>query len=722
MSVDYFVSCPLGIESLLAVELNEFGAQNIKESRGGCYCQGDLGLGYKLCLWSRIANRVLTTLGKFSAENIDELYEGLLTFNWFEHFDVEQTFAIQFSGSIEGLHNSKFGVLRCKDAIADAFMAKEDCRPSIDTKHPDVLFNIRARRGEVTVSLDMSGESLHRRGYRINSVTAPLKENLAAAILMRMGWGSGSEKESSLFVDPCCGSGTFLVEACLMAMDIAPGISRERFGFHGWKHHVKALWRTLLQEAREREEKGRASCEIQFKGFDLEERAVRAAQRNIASLELEDYIQVEQSDLEQLDLGQRLGSKPPESGEPLKGVLLTNPPYGERLGEETALQSLYRAIGEQLKAHCAGWQAGIFTGNPGLCVFTGLKAYKKYAFDNGGIASQLLLFDVSEDSVMQPARKSGELSEGGQMFANRLKKNLRTLGKWAKQQSLECYRLYDADIPEYAVAVDIYGERVHVQEYAAPKTVDHGLARRRMRDVREAIPQVLGLPEENCFYKERKRQKGAEQYQKLSQRGSVERFAVSEGPAKFWVNLKDYLDSGLFLDHRPLRQTMRETAKGKRVLNLFCYTSSLSVNAALGGAESVTSVDLSRTYLEWSEENFTLNKLKGKQYRFLRADCREWLQRCEDEYDVILLDPPSFSNSKRMDGTLDIQRDQVELVQNCMSRLSDDGVLYFSNNLRSFKLDKTLVNEFQVEDITQKTLDKDFQRKGKIHQCWRITK
>ncbi len=717
MKVDYFISCPLGVESLLAVELNEFGAESIKESRGGCYCQGDLGLGYKLCLWSRIANRVLTTIGKFTAENIDELYEGLLKFDWEEHFSVEQTFAIQFSGSIEGLHNSKFGVLRCKDAIADAFMAKEDRRPSIDTKYPDVLFNIRARRGEITVSLDMSGESLHRRGYRLRSVAAPLKENLAAAILMRMGWDGKKSSETQWFVDPCSGSGTFLVEACLIAMDIAPGLSRERFGFHGWKHHVKALWRSLLQEAREREEKGRESCKVKFRGFDLEERAVHAAQRNIASLDLEDWIQVEQADLEELDLGDKLGSL-----ESTNGVLLTNPPYGERLGEETALQSLYRAVGQQLKAHCGGWQAGVFTGNPGLCVFTGLKANKKYAFDNGGIASQLLVFEVSADSVMQPSRKSGELSEGGRMFANRLKKNLRTLGKWAKQQNIECYRLYDADIPEYAVAVDIYGERVHVQEYAAPKSVDHGLARRRMRDVRDAIPQVLGLPEENCFYKERKRQKGTEQYQKLSQRGAVERFVVNEGPAKFWINLKDYLDSGLFLDHRPLRKTVRETAKGKRVLNLFCYTGSLSVNAALGGATSVTSVDMSRTYLEWGEENFTLNKLKGNQYQFLRADCREWLQRCTEEYDMILLDPPSFSNSKRMDGTLDIQRDQVELVQNCMARLSDDGVLYFSNNLRSFKLAKELFEEYQVEDITQKTLDKDFQRKGKIHRCWQIKK
>lgn len=712
MKNNYFVSCPLGVESLLFAELKELGAEEVKETRGGCYCNGDLALGYKLCLWSRIANRVLVILARVQGESIDDLYRELRLFPWSEHFDVEQTFAIQFSGRLQGLRNSQFGVQRSKDAIVDSFMEELDRRPSIDAKFPDVLFNIRAGKGDISIALDLSGESLHRRGYRQRSVTAPLKENLAAALLVRMGW---QQSDAKVFVDPCCGSGTLLLEACMMKMDHAPALGRERFGFHGWRKHVKAVWRTLLQEARLRAEKGAEDLQVSFYGSDMSEKAVAAAQANIRCAGFEQCISVDQKALENLDMSEvnTVGSQ---------GVLLTNPPYGERLGEERELQDLYRALGEQLQKNCEGWQAGIFTGNPGLCVFTGIKAKRKYTFDNGGIASQLLIFQVEQDSFISSNRSSGELSEGAKMFANRLKKNLRTLGKWAKQQGHECYRLYDADIPEYAVAVDIYGDRVHIQEYAPPKTVDPGLARKRMRDVRAAIAPTLNVVEENCFYKERRRQKGTEQYNKLSQRGAVERFSASEGPAKFWINLKDYLDSGLFLDHRPLRKIVREAARDLRVLNLFCYTGSLSVNAALGGAKSVTSVDLSRTYLDWAEDNFSLNQLVGPQYQFLRGDCREWLARSPDEFDMILLDPPSFSNSKKMDGTLDIQRDHVELIQSAVARLSRGGVLYFSNNLRSFKLDKDKLTNVVIESITPQTIDKDFQRRSNIHQSWKITK
>ena len=309
------------------------------------------------------------------------------------------------------------------------------------------------------------------------------------------------------------------------------------------------------------------------------------------------------------------------------------------------------------------------------------------------------------------------------MFFNRLRKNIRNIGKWARQQKITCYRLYDADIPEFSFALDIYtdikGEvSVHLQEYAPPATVNAADAAIRRRQALLATEQALELPAANISLKTRERQKGSNQYQAQEQGG--EDLVVDEYGAKLYVNLHHYLDTGLFLDHRPVRRLVRKLAKDKSVLNLFCYTGSVTVQAALGGASRSVSVDLSKKYLYWAGRNLALNNLSLKQHQLVEADCQQWLKSCKDRFDMIFLDPPTFSNSKRTDHDLDIQRDHVSLIEACMKLLREDGLLIFSNNMRKFRLDPQVSETWDVEDYSKPSIDKDFQRNPKIHRVWLI--
>ena len=308
------------------------------------------------------------------------------------------------------------------------------------------------------------------------------------------------------------------------------------------------------------------------------------------------------------------------------------------------------------------------------------------------------------------------------MFANRLRKNLARLDPWAAREHIECYRLYDADMPEYAFAIDLYGREprhVCLQEYAAPKSVDVQGARERRRDVLAALPQVLQVPLEQIHSRVRKPQKGAEQYEKRAI--DAGRVAVREGGLEFWVNFGDYLDTGLFLDHRIVRGMLRDWARNADFLNLFCYTGSATVYAAAGGARSSVSVDLSNTYLDWAHANLELNDLAGPTHQLCRADCRKWLEEESlrgPRFDLIFLDPPTFSNSKRMQGVLDVQRDHAVMMRQAMQLLRPAGRLVFSTNYSRFKLDRAALEEFEIEDVSARSIPKDFERHARIHRCF----
>ncbi|MBT5629466.1 MAG: bifunctional 23S rRNA (guanine(2069)-N(7))-methyltransferase RlmK/23S rRNA (guanine(2445)-N(2))-methyltransferase RlmL [Oceanospirillaceae bacterium] len=718
MTYAFFATCPKAMEPILADELSPLGAEDIKLTQGGVYFNGDLKVGYSACLWSRLANRVLLLLHSEAVDSVDELYDAVSKVEWTEHFDSDQTFLVDYAGRMRGIDNTHFGALKVKDAIVDQFRSKGELRPNIAKQEPDVRINVFITKGRVRISLDLSGESLHKRGYRREGGMAPLKENLAAALLIRAGWPEMAAAGKPL-MDPMCGSGTFLIEAAMMASDTAPGLLRWRFGLQMWKQHNVELWREVWDAAELRREVGEAAATSEIHGYDGQPKAISKCRENLKQAGMTDRIRVSHRELKDL--------KPlTHQAQQQLGLVITNPPYGERLSEVADMQYLYQHLGERLSQDFIGWELAVFTGNSELGKAVGLRSHKQYSFYNGAIKSQLLMYSLETTNRFADRRQaSGEiplqaLSEGAQMFANRVVKNRKQLSKWVKQENIQCYRIYDADMPEYAVAIDIYHDWLHVQEYAAPKTVDAEKAQRRLEEVMLALPQALQIPEARIVLKQRRQQTGKDQYQTHDEKG--EYIQVEEGGCKLLVNLNDYLDTGLFLDHRPVRQKIQHLAHGKRFLNLFCYTGTATMHAVQGGAHNSLSVDMSATYLSWGKKNLALNGFSDQVHQFEQHDCMEFIKHHKGEYDLIFLDPPTFSNSKKMIGVLDVQRDHAWMIHRVMDLLSEDGLLIFSTNYRRFELDDKVLQHNHVEDISDQTLDKDFSRNKKIHRCWEIRK
>ncbi len=701
----------------------------MKDDRGGVACTGTLEIAYRACLWSRVANRVLLRVAQFPAATADALYAGARDVDWSEHLGVDCTLAIDCTSNRSALAHTQFAAQRLKDAVVDQFRERTGVRPSVDLEAPDIRLNLRLDRDVASLAIDLSGESLHRRGYRGPQGAAPLKENLAAAILLRAGWGELAAGGAEVgFVDPMCGSGTLPIEAAMIAGDIAPGLAREHFGFTRWRGHDAALWTRLVAEAHERGATA-PTAQPAIRGYDSDAAAVASARENAARAGVASRVAIERCELARLP--------PPPTA---RGLLAANPPYGERLGDAASLAPLYGELGRVLRERYVGWQAAVFTGNPPLGRELGLKAKRAHRLWNGPIECRLLRFDVVPKHF-ETKREPGALPifdadaararPGAAMFANRLRKNLAQHSAWARRERVACYRVYDADMPEYAFSIDLYQsapegaeqrERwAYVQEYAPPKSVEPAKARARREEAFAVLPDVLGIERERVHLRTRRRQKGGAQYSKVAERGEFQ--TVEEGGLQFLVNFTDYLDTGIFLDHRPTRARLRELAGGKRFLNLFGYTGTATVYAAAGGARATTTVDMSRTYLDWARRNLDLNGFRdARQHRLEQEDAIVWLERggSSDRYDLVFLDPPTVSRSKRMAEELDLQRDHVRLIRAALRQLTLDGLLMFSTNFRKFKLDGVGLADLDVRDVTAATIPHDFSRNPRIHQCFEI--
>ncbi|MFJ5448674.1 bifunctional 23S rRNA (guanine(2069)-N(7))-methyltransferase RlmK/23S rRNA (guanine(2445)-N(2))-methyltransferase RlmL [Pectobacterium carotovorum] len=695
-----FASTARGLEELLKSELESLGAQSCAVVQGGVHFEGDNRLLYQSLLWSRLASRILLPLNEFKVHSDLDLYLGVQAIDWSTIFSIDKTFAVHFTGTNEDIRNSQYGALKVKDAIVDSFTRKTGQRPDVAKQQPDIRVNVFLQRDMASVSLDLSGDGLHQRGYRDLAGLAPLKENLAAAIVLRSGWQSGTP-----LVDPMCGSGTLLIEAAMIASDRAPGLHRTHWGFNAWLKHDAELWREVTAEAQVRARQGLQATTSRFFGSDNDRRVIEIAKANARRAGVAELISFDVRDAAQL--------KNPLPEGP-KGTVVSNPPYGERLESEPALIALHNMLGRKMKSDFGGWQLSLFSASPELLSCLQLRAERQFKAKNGPLDCVQKNYQLAET----PGESAGQIAED---FANRLRKNLRKLEKWAKQQGIECYRIYDADLPEYNVAVDRYGSWVVVQEYAPPKTIDAQKARQRLFDVINATLSVLELPSNRLVLKTRERQKGKNQYEKLAQKGDF--LLMEEFGAKLWVNLTDYLDTGLFLDHRIARKMLGEMSRGKDFLNLFAYTGTASVHAGLGGARSTTTVDMSRTYLEWAEKNLRVNGLTGRQHRLIQADCLSWLHNANEQFDVIFIDPPTFSNSKRMEESFDVQRDHLALMKDLKRLLRRGGTIMFSNNKRGFQMDIAglTAQGLNAKEITAQTQSQDFARNRQIHNCWLLT-
>lgn len=715
---EFFVTTPPGFADLAQGEALAAGMTEAREVAGGVRCRGTLEAAYRMCLWSRVASRVLLKVAEFPAADPDELYAGVRAIDWLEHVAADGSIACEFASAVSQMTHSQYGALKTKDAIVDCIRDRAGQRPDVDTKQPDVRVNVYVYRDVAVLSIDLSGDALHRRGYRAATGAAPLKENLAAGILLRSGWIDIAQAGGA-FVDPMCGSGTFAIEAALIAHDRAPGLTRESFGFQRWKGHDAALWARLLEAARLRARESIAKNRIV--GYDHDRDAISAAIAGIERAGLASLVHVERRELAELE-------NPGEA----RGLVAVNPPYGERIGADEGLERLYEMLGAKLREQFKGWQAAVLAGNPALGQRMGIAARRTHTVWNGTIECKLLRFEITEKwfrDISEEARAermaAHAASPGATMFSNRIQKNQKALASWLKETGITCYRLYDADMPEYAFAIDIYKSGQNrwacVQEYEAPDSIAQEGVRQRRSEALAVLPSAIGVEPQFVIYRRRRKQKEGDQYERIDERAELHE--IEEGGLRFLVNFYDYLDTGIFLDHRPTRALIRELSKGKRFLNLFAYTATATVFAAAGGATQTTTVDMSNRYLDWAEENLKLNGFTGEQHEIVRADCLEWLEhpwprRNDRFYDLAFIDPPTFSRSKKMKGHFGVQRDHVDLIRNTAKLLAPGGAILFANNFTKFKLDRAALTDFQIEDLTGKTIPRDYARNARIHHCY----
>ena len=724
----FYVTCAQGLAPYVKEELEALGI-DAKESGTGVTFNGEFKDAYNACLWIRCGSRVLLELKEGKFESLDQLHNELALFSWSAHMRETNTFSTKVTAKRAGNIHTHFAALRVKDAIVDYFNDLMGTRPNVDVEDPDVRFYVHIFEDRYTLYLDMSGEPLHKRGFRSEQGAAPIKENLAAALLYRSKWIEKAVEHQN-FIDPLCGAGTILIEAALMARDIAPGLYRNDFGFMRWRLFKQAEWDECYAAAKKRAAEGEARYQGTLVGIERSSMMIGITKANADRAQVLKNMVFKHMSFQDYARDENLKT----------GLIVTNPPYGERLGDKSQLMGTYMELGDFLRDY-KGFEAGVITSDPDLGRVMGIRAKKVNKFWNGALDCVYLQFNIEPQFFVNREKANANeqrlvldelLTDGGEAFMNRLTKNAKHLGKWANRQGVEAYRVYDADIPEFNVAIDLYKDHIVIYEYEAPSSVTRQVAEMRFNKVVQIVQHLFDdISVANIHIKQRSRQRGKTQYERHSEEdGNL--FEIAEGNAKLLVNLTDYLDTGLFLDHRDVRLRIGRDAKRKRFLNLFCYTGSASVHAANGGATETLSVDLSRTYLSWADKNLALNgHFEG--HELIQADVLEWLKtrvknmqekpllrRNEDKFELIFMDPPTFSNSKRMEGILDIQRDHSQLITDAMRLLAREGELVFSTNLRGFKIDSELLNLFDIKDISSQTLPEDFKRNPKIRQCFSI--
>ena len=833
-----------GLEWVLARELEAIGARDLRIGRRTIEFSAEPGSEretlYRAVLESRVAIRVLEPLGRFRVDSPDTLYRAMQEIDWTEQLRVSDTLRVDAAIHDTFLTHSLYAAQIIKDAVVDQLRTPSGRRPSVQLRGATLRLALHLVGDVATIFRDAAGRSLHQRGWRMGEVEAPLSEVLAAGMLAITGWwrpgATGDASTGEPILDPMCGSGTLVIEAATIAAGMAPGLWRARrtaHGFFRFRDCDKPLVERLVADLEARVCQPAGQCAAS----DLDPRAVEAAQACAAAAGVAGSIAIEQRHFEEV--------RPAAAA----GLVLTNPPYGERLPLPRA-SALFRRLGDWLVARCGGWRAAILAADTPAATHLGLRPVYRIPLMNGPIPCRLLELTLRERATPSPPSRpsletenqtqlppsapapapapapsetapsetvtdasrdraeldepwrfrpeeegsskgpDGERSRRGDSdrpgavvapgvalsesttkpltdaaladstttpladaalasssdaptvpdaapsrprtravadqigdFRRRLAKRYKHLAKWARRQGIEAFRIYDRDIPEIPLAIDWYAGWLHASEYDRPHErteIEHDVWLDRMI---EAAADELGVPPNQTFLKVRRRQRGGGQYQKLDARKTL--LTVKEGGLEFEVNLSDYLDTGLFLDHRQTRALVRDEAAGKRFLNLFCYTGSFSVYAAAGGAVETTSVDLSNTYLDWTRTNLSRNAFKDAgRHRTVRDEARGFLEhrgrRGEPPFDLVVVDPPTFSRSARSETPWDVERDHAELLELVARNLVPGGVVYFSTNFRRFHLDvERLAALYEIREITNRTIPEDF-RNARIHRGWRL--
>ncbi|MGD9126545.1 MAG: bifunctional 23S rRNA (guanine(2069)-N(7))-methyltransferase RlmK/23S rRNA (guanine(2445)-N(2))-methyltransferase RlmL [Planctomycetia bacterium] len=718
-----------GLEAVVARELVALGYETKTLQPGWVGFRGDFTAIARANLWLRTADRVLVQLGSFEATDFGQLFDQTFALPWHEWITPDGAFVVN-GRSIKSQLSS---VPACQKIVKKSIVEKLKTAhhveelPESGEKFPVEVALLEDR---ATLVLDTTGPSLHKRGYRKLVGQAPLKETLAAALILLSYW-----RPNRPLVDPFCGTGTIPIEAAMIGRNMAPGMNRD-FTAETWPCIPGDAWDEAYKEACDL---ARPDTPLLILGTDRDEKTLSLARYHAREAGVQDAVQFSQRDFAEL-------SSPREYG-----CIITNPPYGERLGERDEIEQLYRSIPDVLR-RLPTWSHYIISSHPAFEKVIGQKADRRRKLYNGRIACTYFQFhgprppkpdvepEVShlacevpenvpqlerltdeEKTEEPPVQAFGGLTEKaaeqGKLFRTRLLKRARHLRRYPTRQGITCYRIYERDIPEIPLVVDRYESALHITEYERPHDRTPAEHADWLDLMCRTAAKALEVDPREVYLKQRQKLHGPSQYERVADENRT--LVVHEGGLKFEVNLSDYVDTGLFLDHRITRSMVRDAADGRRFLNLFAYTGSFSVYAAAGGAVSTRTVDLSNTYLDWARRNMTINGFDGPEHDFVRSDILEFLDRDRDTYDLAVVDPPTYSRSKRTEQDWDVQRDHVELLHRLFARMNPGGIVYFSTNFRRFKFDESQFSGLMIREISKQTIPPEY-RNQRIHRCWRL--
>ena len=759
-------ACAFGLEALVKRELIALGYQPKVSQPGRIDFEGDWAAVCRTNIWLRTADRVLIQIQQFDSPDFDALFDTIKDFDWSQFIPADAEFPVIGKSRLSELTSVPAVQRTVKKALVESLQKYHGITELPETG-ATYKVEVALLNDVATLTLDTTGPSLHKRGYRRLVAEAPIKETLAAALVDLSVW-----RPDRPLVDPFCGSGTIAIEAALAGCNIAPGIARD-FSSSQWNTIDKAHWTKAIEEANDFK---RNDVEMQIIATDRDAEVLNKARYHADQAGVAEHIHFQQQPFAELRSSRK------------HGCIVTNPPYGERLDQQQRLIGLYQSIPAVMQ-RLPTWSLFLITNMPKFEALIQKQATRRRKLFNGRLECTYYQFlgprpprpnrdgdqapkvvdsesaakesrsdwkpiedaqpysssitadadttpETSTESAAasaiasttaesQPAALFGGLTdkdnEQAGLFRNRLTKLARHLRRWPTKRNITCFRLYERDIPEIPLVVDRYEDYLHITEYERPH--DRNIARHaQWLDLMcETAAETLGVPTANVFLKRRKKDSHNRQYEKVSRAGKIA--TVNEGGLKFLINLTDYVDTGLFLDHRKTRQMVQKEAEDKDFLNLFAYTGSFSVYAAKAHASSTTTVDLSKNYLEWAQRNMDVNGLTDSKHQFIASDILEFLTAAADNpmrmYDLAVVDPPTFSNSKKTSEDWEIQSRHVELLNLVHQIMRTGGVVYFSTNYRRFKFDEAALPNFQVREISKQTVPEDFRNK-RIHRCWRL--
>jgi len=700
------------LEGLLLAEAQNLGLEAAKETRGAVYGRASLATIYDLLLGSRLASRLLLPLTTVPADDADAFYRGLRSFAWEDHIAWPLKLAVQCHGRTAAIRHTRFAAQRVKDAIADRARAQATTI-SVDRDNPDTRISVRLRDDGAEIALDLSGDSLHRRGYRQDTVEAPLKEPLAAAILIRAGWPDQADEGKVLF-DPCCGAGTLLAEGAMIATGMAPGLLRRAFGLGGWRSHDPACWRSRREAAAAsvRRDAGGLPSII---GHDRDTSAVAATRANMERLDLPCSWEVGVADVQHDDA----------AWPPGPGLLVTNPPYGHRMASRDGSDdTLYERLGGRARKELPGWRLAVVSDRSERLARLGLRSSRLYHLMNGRLDCHVGVYDIATPSSdtgsrpMKPGQPDAALS-------NRLLKNDRHLTRWRRRENVGAYRTYDTDMPEYPVAIEIYATATGSQARIIPRSTGahpvNPISSRAMRRVTASVVATFQLGEEAIHLIRHTVPNGAAIDTDAQNHTAG---VIQEGAARFKVAVTAPA-TGVDISQRGLRQRLHREAHNRRVLDLFASTGTATIQAAMGGASTTTSIEPSHVGSGWLRDNLTLNGLpEGCGHDIIMDDPASWLPKATERgqsWDIIVLNAVTAFDGHGDDPVQGHDAPIGELMRLAKRALAPGGWMYVTTQREGSAPGPAETVEWGGTEITRGVLPPDYRRQTPAWRCWLIS-